>query len=175
MGIILLSLLHILEAVVLFLAGLGLVAVAEFSRRHEFSIPHHFQGLLPLIGGALIAFALLCLVLAYGLWTGRRWAWIISIILSILVLIASILSLIRGGLGAVVTLVLDAIILYYLTRPRVRAFFHEESAPSTQPTTTVPQQVSSSAAPVTGMNCLNCGAPLTSGVKFCSHCGAQVQ
>jgi hypothetical protein len=130
--------------------------------------------MLPLIGGVLFVIGILDLGLAYGLWTGKGWAWIISLILAILGIIGSLFSLARGGFGAVVILILDAIILYYLTRPNVKAFFGESKkiVPTAQPSPTVQ---TAPAAPSMAGNCKNCGAPVKSGEKFCSHCGAQVR
>jgi len=60
-------------------------------------------------------------VVACGLWFGQGWAWTVSLILTILGLIASIISLI--AIVGIVPLIIYIIILYYLTRPHVKAFF----------------------------------------------------
>jgi len=82
------------------------------------------------LGVALVAFilAILSFVLAYGLWKGRRWAWVWSIITAVLGLILGIIGLVLVGLTLetvvnIVPIVLYAIILIYLMTPRVRAFF----------------------------------------------------
>jgi phage-related protein len=56
------------------------------------------------------------------------WAWILSLIFAVLGIIGSVISLARGGLGPIVTFVLDVVIIFYLTRPNVKAFFGESKS-----------------------------------------------
>ena len=58
------------------------------------------------------------LVLAWGLWTGKRWAWLIAIIVFIIGLITDLISLPTGIVGVVI----DVIVLYLLTRADTRRF-----------------------------------------------------
>jgi hypothetical protein len=58
------------------------------------------------------------LVLAWGLWTGKGWAWIIAIIIFIIGIITDLLSLPTGIVGVVI----DGIVLYLLSRPDTRRF-----------------------------------------------------
>jgi hypothetical protein len=74
LGVTLLALLHVLQAVLLFVGGLALLVLGEFVRRGLFRFPNLFRGLLSVIGAVLFIIALLYLVLAYGLWTGKGWA-----------------------------------------------------------------------------------------------------
>ena len=60
-------------------------------------------------------------LLAYGLLKGFSWAWVWTLISSILSFIASLASIL-SGIGAV-GLVLYPIVIFYLTRTRVKAFF----------------------------------------------------
>jgi hypothetical protein len=135
--------------------------------------PNLLRGLLPAIGTVLIVIALLDLVLAYGLWSGRGWAWILSLILAALGILFSLISLVfRGGVGGAITLIIDAIIIYYLTRPNVKAFFGEIPAPTTPAPTASIQPPSPTG---TGSRyCPNCGAQATSADKFCKYCGKQL-
>jgi len=86
------------------------------------------------IGIVLIATGLLTLLIAYGLWTGRRWAWSLCIIFSIFGLIIGVLSLPLG----IIILAINLLVLYYLTRRRAKAFFGKGSpvggSPQTPPT-----------------------------------------
>jgi len=58
------------------------------------------------------------LVVAWGLWIGRGWAWIIAIIMFIIGFIMDLVTLPTGIVGVVI----DAIVLYLLTRPDTRRF-----------------------------------------------------
>ena len=174
-GVTLLAVLHVIQALVVFLVGVVVVAVGELVSRRLFGVPHLLRGILWVIGAVLIILRLLYLVLAYGLWTGKGWAWWISLLLAGLGVLGSLLSLLRGGLIAIITLLLDILIIYYLTRPNVKTFFGEstpKSAPSIVQTPQAPQPPTSPAG--SGKFCSNCGAPLAVGEKFCAHCGARI-
>ena len=58
------------------------------------------------------------LVLAWGLWMGRGWAWIIAVIVFIIGLVMDLVTLPTGIVGVVI----DAIVLYLLMRPDTRRF-----------------------------------------------------
>jgi len=136
-------------------------------------------GFLAIIGGVVIIVALLDLVLAWGLWTGKGWAWIVTLIFAVLGILFSLVSVIRGGIVAILILALDIIIIYYLFTPHVKAFFGEGKIPVTpQPpsptiatTTTHPPPTIASTE---NKFCSNCGAPITSDEKFCAHCGTKL-
>jgi len=126
LGVTILAILQIISGIWDFIVGaallLGFVVVGIFAGFNI--ITGAFLGL------AAVAFVLgiLSLVLAYGLWKGRRWAWVWSIITAILGLILGIVGLVLVGLTLytvvnIVPIVLYAIILIYLMTPRVRAFF----------------------------------------------------
>jgi hypothetical protein len=76
-----------------------------------------------IIGGALILIGLAYFVMAYGLWKGKKWAWTITLILSIIGIILGILSLFGGNMGAIFQILINAIVIYYLYRPNVKAYF----------------------------------------------------
>ena len=80
--------------------------------------------------GSFIA-GILSFILAYGLWKGRGWAWTWTFIFSILGLIISVIG-IAVGIG-IIGIVIYAVIIYYLTRARVKTFFGKGVAP-VQPT-----------------------------------------
>ena len=70
------------------------------------------------------------LILAYGLWSGRSWAWTATLILStigILFWLANLLDIITVSpsidWGSIINIVIYLIIIFYLTRPHVKAFF----------------------------------------------------
>jgi hypothetical protein len=96
-----------------------------------------------LVGGALstalflldfvvIGLGIFSFALAYGLWTGKRWAWTLSVIGAIIGIILGVLtvalSLVGGSgivasLSSLVPIALYALILAYLSTRNVRAFF----------------------------------------------------
>lgn len=94
-------------------------------------------GLFGLIGalaegaGLWIAYAILLLVVSafelvvgFGLWTLKGWAWTVAIVVVILRVIADVISLSMSlTIGPLVALVVHAIVLWYLFRPSVRSAF----------------------------------------------------
>jgi hypothetical protein len=79
--------------------------------------------LIVVVGIVLIAIGIASLVMAYGLWKGKSWAWTITLILSGIGIISGIISIARGQYGAVIEIIIHAVIIYYLYRPNVKAFF----------------------------------------------------
>ena len=77
-----------------------------------------------LVALVLRAAGLLELVLAYGVWTLRPWAWTLGVVLEILVILLAVLQLGRlEPVRHIITITIGVITLWYLTRPRVRAAF----------------------------------------------------
>jgi hypothetical protein len=128
----------VLTALVI-IGGIIDVIVAVFSSAYA-AVSLSFFGILAGLGpvgillwlvtaGCLIA-AVVSFMLAYGLWKGRSWAWTWTFVFSIIGLIVSIIG-IAVGIG-IIGVVIYAVIIYYLTRSRVKAFFGKG------PVTTVP-------------------------------------
>lgn len=77
--------------------------------------------------GSFIA-GVLSFILGYGLWKSRGWAWTWTLVFSIIGLIISIIA-IAAGVG-IIGVVIYAVVIYYLTRRRVKAYFGKARAPS---------------------------------------------
>jgi len=79
-------------------------------------------------GLAAIVFALIDFILAYAVWSSRKWAWATSLIFSLLGIIASVFGLfIRPRTGEFVLLIIDLIIVYSLMQPGVQRYFGKGS------------------------------------------------
>ena len=63
------------------------------------------------------------LVMAYGLWRGKRWAWTITVILSFIGIALGAASIVTGNIAAIFHLIINAIVIYYTYRPHVKVFF----------------------------------------------------
>jgi hypothetical protein len=81
------------------------------------------------VGFVLIAIGIAFLGVAWGLITGKGWAWIVTVILSIIAIISSIISIASGHFGAVIHLILSGVILYYMYRPDVKSYFGRTTIP----------------------------------------------
>jgi len=162
-----------------------------------------------LVGGALasalffidfvvIGLGIFSLVLAYGLWTGKRWAWTLSVIGAIIGIILGVLVIavnLAAGSGILeslssspreplVPIILYGLILVFLCTRNVRAFFGQRYAPITQslypgPTVQQPYYPQSEAysQPATRRPtaCTNCGRPILPGANFCDRCGTRIR
>jgi hypothetical protein len=77
----------------------------------------------------LLILGLISFLLAYGLWTGKGWAWTLTFIFSIIGMLLGLVSLPFG----IIIILIDVLILYYLTRPHVKAFFGKAPPPIPPP------------------------------------------
>lgn len=70
-------------------------------------------------------FALLLLYLAFSLWTVQPWAWLTTLLIEGLSAFFALVTIVLApaSLGAWVTFVLAALVIFYLSRPGVRAVF----------------------------------------------------
>jgi hypothetical protein len=75
------------------------------------------------IGGVLLAIAIVSFVVAYGLLKGLGWAWTVTVILSIISIVLNAISIAAGNITSIVSVIISGIILYYLYRPHVKAYF----------------------------------------------------
>jgi hypothetical protein len=85
------------------------------------------MAIIPLLGiifgGLLIIIGLAYFVVAYGLWKGLNWAWNITLIVSVIGIIVGLGSIVVGNIGALFHLIVNVIVIYYLYRPNVKAYF----------------------------------------------------
>ena len=125
-GVLVLTILQIISGIGdLFLGIILLLAYAVVSAL----IGGGFLGTAFLLLG-MVAFGLgiFSFALAYGLWTGKGWAWGLSIIGALIGLALGVLGLALGGLTIesltnLIPIILSALVLVYLNTDAVRAFF----------------------------------------------------
>jgi hypothetical protein len=79
--------------------------------------------LLVPVGLLFLALGIASFFLAYGLWAGRGWAWVFSIIASILGIAFYAVGSMLGDYVNILPLTVYALMLIYLFTPGVRAFF----------------------------------------------------
>jgi hypothetical protein len=119
MGVAILAVLEAIAGIYYLIAGFGEIFAASIIRTLAGSgIP---SGVIPLIpraiGTLLIVFGLVSLLLAWGLWAGKGWARMVALVFAILSIILSLISF------HIIGLLIDIIIVYYLTRSNVKQFF----------------------------------------------------
>jgi|RhiMetdeSRZDD1v2_1073273.scaffolds.fasta_scaffold529428_3 uncharacterized membrane protein (DUF2068 family) len=87
--------------------------------------------IIPPAGVIGIVIGLAWFVLAWGLWTAKGWAWIITVIIAIISIIFNLFGAVTGHIEQIISLIIAAVMLYYLTRPNVKAYFGRRTKIST--------------------------------------------
>jgi len=85
------------------------------------------------IAAVLILLGIVNFPLAWGIFSGKGWAWTSSIIISVIWIIIGVVTLI--AVVGVFILIIAALILYYLYRPHVKEFFGKGVRPTYGPPT----------------------------------------
>jgi len=76
-----------------------------------------FMGIMVLFMGIIMA------VIGWGLWKGANWARWIAIIYFGWNTLTSLINLVQGQIGSIISLAVNGLILYYLFQPHVKEFF----------------------------------------------------
>jgi hypothetical protein len=124
-GVSIIAILIVIAGVLTLLIGIGSFAIGPLIG---------ISLVFVVFGAVSLAIGVAYLVMGYGLWKGRGWAWTISTIVLIIGIVVNIISLPRsfaGGFsnagsnlsGDIVSIAISAFIVYYLNRPNVKAYF----------------------------------------------------
>jgi zinc-ribbon domain len=100
------------------LAGIGGLVLLGFGAFAGALVGFLLPGLGTGITVVFVIFALIQFAIAYGFWVGASWAWWLGFIGAILDII-SIIAL------NVIGLIIGIVMIYYLTRPHVKMWFHQ--------------------------------------------------
>jgi len=71
------------------------------------------------VGIVLLILAVLGFIMTWGLWSGKSWARTITMILAVISIVTGLFSL----PGSLISILINIVILYYLTRPNIQAYF----------------------------------------------------
>jgi zinc-ribbon domain len=159
------------------LAGLGGISVGALALGVSGG-----TGFVVALGAVFLILGILELVYGVGLFGGKGWAWTLAMIGSVLNIIVGIAFIATGSYSSAFGVVISLLILYYLTRPRVKGFFGKGGSmmgpSSMQPPgmSSMPMgsMGSSSTMGSMGMTCKSCGASIPAGATRCPSCGASV-
>jgi uncharacterized membrane protein len=156
-GITIIAILTIINGILLLVSGIALVALGTLFSANSTStssqaVAQFFGTISAAVGGVLLVIGIGYLIMSYGLFKGKGWAWTITIILTIIGIAIQILStsvitaasldntknVISGIVSSItfplIGLAINIVILYYLYRRHVRAYFGKAKP---RPTTTV--------------------------------------
>jgi hypothetical protein len=140
-GVTIIAVLNIIGGIFGVIGGLGLIAVGAILPGLPSSVLEEMeqsagaglgmQGLAPeLIGGFILAMGAVVLaigiasfIVAYGLWKGLGWAWMVTVVLSIISIVLNAVSIATGNFPGIVSIIISGVILYYMFRPHVKEYF----------------------------------------------------
>jgi hypothetical protein len=153
-GVTIISILVIISGVVLLFGGLSLIGAGALFYITSTDVSNNTSGFYPMapffgiaflsIGSILLIIGIVYIIMSYGLLKGKGWAWSITIIVTIISIVIQIISgftnsiitstitnhansIITSTLGPIIGIAINIIILYYLYRPHVKAFFGKPS------------------------------------------------
>ena len=113
-GVTILAVLEALGGLVWLLAGAGMMMVG---------LPMFLGAIAGLMSVVFLIFGIIAFVLAYGLFTGKGWAWLWSLVFAVIgVVLALFEAMSRLGSG-ILLIIIYLVMIYYLTRHHVKVFF----------------------------------------------------
>jgi hypothetical protein len=149
-GVTIIAILTIIGGILLLLSGIALVAFGVLFSVNRVGattitsassiVGAQFFGIIfAAIGGVLLIIGIGYLIMSYGLFKGKGWAWTITIILTIIGIAIQIVSTSVGSvftaslnnannvssgiIGSIIGIAINIAVLYYLYRPHVKAYF----------------------------------------------------
>jgi hypothetical protein len=165
LGVTIIAILTIIGGILLIFGGLSLLAVGAIFTAVTFEdqqqqlqlqnsdlaelqpLTQFFGSFGLAIGAIILAVGIGYLVVSYGLLKGKKWAWITTVILTIIAIVIQVASVISSsmltqsltndpaaivsGIAAqIVSIAINGVILYYLYRPNVKAYFGRSKSPT---------------------------------------------
>lgn len=129
LGVTILAILAAIGGVFGLLGGLTMIGLGGLAGSVGGAAGVAFGGLVAIGGLIVLALAVLQLALAYGFWTLRPWAWQLGVILSAVSIVIAILGVLRIVFyqelgGAIISIALSGVILYYLNQAEIRRAFN---------------------------------------------------
>jgi len=76
-----------------------------------------------MVGVIFVIIGLVFIALGIGCFKGWPWVWPVGVIFTIVALIINLLSIVSLPAGAIIGIIFDIIVLWYLFQPQVKAWF----------------------------------------------------
>jgi lysylphosphatidylglycerol synthetase-like protein (DUF2156 family) len=122
-GITVLALLNFIGGGLAILLGIVFIAAGPIMAQIASGLPPIFSVLVGALGIGFLIAGLIGLVVGWGLWTGKGWAWWLTVILEALGLLSGLAGIARGDPTSLIGLLIAALILWYMFKPHVKDFF----------------------------------------------------
>ena len=118
--------LYALGAIVLIIAGVAFMvggeAMIDELIKQDASLDV-LKGLGLGLGAAYLILGIFYGVISYGFFKGWSIMWYLGVIFTVIGAVICIATIVVGGFGSIVTLIIDLIILLYLFKPNVKLYF----------------------------------------------------
>jgi hypothetical protein len=75
------------------------------------------------VGVILVIIGLVFIALGVGCFKGWPWVWPVGVIFTIIGIVINLLSILSNTASAIIGILIDIIILWYLSQPQVKAWF----------------------------------------------------
>jgi uncharacterized membrane protein (DUF2068 family) len=121
-GVTIIAVLAVIAGVFGLLGGLALIGLGGIIAASGVT----GGALAPILGLLLLAYGVLALVLAYGFWTLRPWAWTLGIGLQAAGIVINILQFLNNStqlVSAIVSIAISVVVIWYLYQINVKAAF----------------------------------------------------
>ncbi|WP_455278363.1 hypothetical protein [[Eubacterium] cellulosolvens] len=122
--VVALVILEIIIGIIMLLEGLTLILLEGFS---GIIVAPSYQINL-FLKVIYVSTGLLSFVIAYGLWKGKSWSWRTGFFFAFIGAIVNFIHLIgvQHHIG-IIPFILNAVLIYYLTRPQILEYYHIRS------------------------------------------------
>jgi len=122
----LIGIITVIAAVIMIAIGVMFVLMtpekwADFVLNYE-SITFGYD-IVTSLGILIIVIGLITLLIGTAIWNGWTVAWYIALIIYLMFAVFSFLSIVGGSKEPILSFLIAIVILFYLTRPKVKAFF----------------------------------------------------
>lgn len=193
-GVTILALLAILIGIFGLLAGIAIIGLSALISTSTLigAAGGILSGLGMITGGIVVVFSLIWLAVGFGFLNGKSWAWTLGMIFSVLSILGAIAFTAIGGYTSIVGVIIWGMMIYYLTRTRVKSFFGKgpplapvvyTSTPAFSPpsrSTFTPSVIGASIGAPSSFGKAN--SPATDSTpkamstlnRFCTNCGATI-
>lgn len=125
-GVTVISVLYALAAVVLIIVGIVAIGFGDalidqiVQDEPDMDI---LYGINIIIGAVVIVIGLVSALVSYGLYNGWSIMWYLGSILAVIGAVINLICIAIGSIGNVISLLICAVIIYYLLKPNVKMFF----------------------------------------------------
>ena len=185
LGVTIIAILAILGGIAGLLSGVLIVGFSALFASSFGAAGTLLAGLGAIIGGAFIVVSLIWLAAGVGLLNGKSWAWTLEMLVNVLLLIGAIALAALRSYSSITGVVIPGLMIWYLTRTRVKTFFGKAAWTPTSTFTPSPSfSTPSMGTPSFGTIPKPSFGPTTSPTgtstptptlaRFCTHCGATI-